>query len=97
MNQVQQIILGSLGVIIINIMISALGIYIALQTYMTGIFPVAVLIVAAIGIVQLLYVMPIIIWLRRRQQFALVKGVIIGAVITALVNGACYLQFLIPR
>lgn len=108
MNQVQQIILGSSVVIIINAVISAICIYIAMQAYAYAysipnqtfigvIFTVALVIVAAIGIIQLIYVIPIIIWSRRRERFALMKGVIIGAVITALVNGACYLPFLISR
>jgi hypothetical protein len=42
---------------------------------------------------QLLYVIPLIIWCRRRRKFGMMKGVIIGAVITALVNGACFVAF----
>ena len=49
--------------------------------------------VLVFSIWQLLYVIPVCFWLRRRQRFALMKGVIIGAVITALLNGACYLLF----
>jgi hypothetical protein len=40
---------------------------------------------------QLLYAIPLILWLRRQQKLALMKGVIIGAVITALLNGVCSL------
>jgi hypothetical protein len=40
---------------------------------------------------QLLYVIPLTIRLRRRGEINMMKGVIIGAVITALVNGACFL------
>lgn len=40
---------------------------------------------------QLLYVLPLTIWLKRRGKLSMMKGVIIGAVLTALVNGACYL------
>ncbi len=40
---------------------------------------------------QLLYVLPLTIWLKRRGKIGMMKGVIIGAVITALLNGACYL------
>ncbi|MFH7027547.1 MAG: hypothetical protein ACHBN1_19635 [Heteroscytonema crispum UTEX LB 1556] len=40
---------------------------------------------------QLLYVIPLIFWLKRQQRLALMKGVIIGAVITALLNGGCSL------
>jgi len=44
-----------------------------------------------LGIVQLIYVIPAIFMLRRRRSFTLVKGVIIGAVVTALLNGSCWL------
>ncbi|WP_414623601.1 hypothetical protein [Calothrix sp. CCY 0018] len=40
---------------------------------------------------QLLYVIPICILLKRKRKHLIMKGVIIGAVITALVNGGCYL------
>jgi hypothetical protein len=44
-------------------------------------------------LIQLLYVIPITLWLRRRQRIGMMKGVIIGAVITALLNGGCFLLF----
>lgn len=43
---------------------------------------------------QLLYVIPLTIWLKRRGKVGMMKGVIMGAVLTALVNGACYLLML---
>lgn len=46
---------------------------------------------AGIGIAQLFYVIPVIILLSRRRQWGLMKGVIIGAVITTLLNGGCWL------
>ena len=46
---------------------------------------------AGLGIAQLIYVIPAIFILRRRRNFTLVKGVIIGAVVTALLNGGCWL------
>lgn len=45
----------------------------------------------AIGICQIIYIIPTIIILKRQNQIALMKGVIIGAVITALLNGGCWL------
>ncbi|MGC1396473.1 MAG: hypothetical protein WA828_19595 [Coleofasciculaceae cyanobacterium] len=45
----------------------------------------------SIGIAQLIYVIPAIFWLKQRGRFGLMKGVIIGAVITALLNGGCWL------
>jgi hypothetical protein len=46
-----------------------------------------------VGIAQLLYVIPLVIWFRQRRQWGLMKGVIIGAVITALLNGGCWLIY----
>ncbi len=46
-----------------------------------------------IGISQLIYIIPTIFYLKRKDQIALMKGVIIGAVITALLNGGCWLLF----
>lgn len=46
-----------------------------------------------IGLTQAIYAVPAIVVLRRRQQWGLMKGVIIGAVITALLNGGCWLLF----
>lgn len=40
---------------------------------------------------QLLYVIPISIWLYRKRKRLMMKGVIIGAVITFLLNGGCFL------
>ena len=50
-----------------------------LATYI--IFPIFYL-----GVLQLFYVIPAVFWLRQKKQFGRVKGVIIGAVITALLN-----------
>lgn len=46
-----------------------------------------------IGLTQLIYVIPIVFWLKRRQRWGLMKGVIIGAILTALLNGGCFLWF----
>lgn len=51
----------------------------------------------AISIAQLIYLIPVIFGLKQRQQFPWVKGVVIGEVITALVNGGCSLWFLLPK
>ncbi|WP_017297016.1 hypothetical protein [Nodosilinea nodulosa] len=42
---------------------------------------------------QLLYAIPLILRLRRRGHMAMAKGVIIAAVLTALVNGTCFAAF----
>lgn len=51
-----------------------------------------------IGLIQLIYVIPIVFWLKRRQRWGLMKGIIIGAILTALLNGGCFLWwFLMSR
>jgi hypothetical protein len=54
-------------------------------------FPLIVVPYAGIGLFQILYVIPVVFWLKRRQKGGLMKGVIIGAVLTALLNGGCWL------
>lgn len=44
-----------------------------------------------IGLTQLLYVIPTLFFLKRRQRFGIFKGVVIGAVVTALLSGGCWL------
>lgn len=46
---------------------------------------------------QMLYVIPLCIWLRRQQRVAMMKGVIIGALITGLLNGTCFLLLFTNR
>jgi MFS superfamily sulfate permease-like transporter len=41
--------------------------------------------------VQLIYVLPLINYLKRKDKLGMIKGVIICAVITALIYGSCYL------
>ena len=53
--------------------------------------PLIVVPSAGIGLFQILYVIPVVFWLKRRQKWGLMKGVIIGAVLTALLNGGCWL------
>lgn len=45
-----------------------------------------------IGISQLLYIIPLTIWLRKKGRTLLANGVIVGAIITALLNGGCYVM-----
>lgn len=61
------------------------GSYISLQVWIIG----------GIGFLfwQLLYVIPLCILLQRQQRIAMRNGVVIGAAITALLNGGCFLLF----
>jgi hypothetical protein len=45
------------------------------------------------SLIQLLYVIPLVLRFKRQGKIARMKGVIIGAVVTALLNGACFLSF----
>ncbi len=47
-----------------------------------------------LGLTQLLYVIPLCIYYSRQRQFNTMKGIIIGAILTALLNGGCFLMFL---
>lgn len=61
-------------------------------TYITTDYRFLILLVSP-GLTQLIYVIPIVFWLKRRQRWGLMKGVIIGAILTALLNGGCFLWF----
>lgn len=43
-----------------------------------------------IGLVQLFYAIPLGLKFKRQRRFNAMKGVIIGAVITVLLNGGCF-------
>lgn len=45
------------------------------------------------GVTQLIYVIPLVVVLARRRRYGIMKGVIVGAVLTALLNGGCWLYF----
>ena len=56
--------------------------------------PVALSAVLAIGLVQFFYGIPLALYFRRRRRFNTAKGVVIGMVITALLNGGCFILVL---
>jgi formate-dependent nitrite reductase membrane component NrfD len=43
-----------------------------------------------IGISQLFYVIPLTNWFVRQRRMGMVKGIVIAALLTILVNGSCY-------
>ena len=98
-NETPKIILGLLLLLGMHFMLFLL---VCLTLYIVSVVPtpissdykwLAVILIPAggIAIVQLIYVIPVSLWLKSRRQLALMKGVIIGAVITALLNGGCWL------
>ncbi len=46
--------------------------------------------ILAIGLTQALYAVPICLYFNRQRQQAIVKGVLLGAVLTLLLNGSCF-------
>ncbi len=90
-SEILQNILGSFCIIVINAVIWGIAFLLATRTYPSSFFIIGLWVAVGIGLVQLIYVIPVIVWLRRRRQFAFMKGVIIGAVLTALANGGCFL------
>jgi hypothetical protein len=49
---------------------------------------------AFIGVAQLVYVIPAIVWARRRGRTGVVKGLVIAAALTFALNSACWGGFL---
>ena len=62
-----------------------------------GLETIAIAVLLGIGIVQLLYVVPLALWAKRRGMKTFASGVMIGAAITFLLNGACWGWFLIAK
>ncbi len=50
--------------------------------------------ISAVWLYQLLYVIPLILSCKRQRKFGLMKGVIIGAVITGLIAGFCFVEYI---
>jgi hypothetical protein len=47
-----------------------------------------------IGIAQFVYVIPVGLIYWRSRRFEVIKGIAIGAILTILVNGACFLRII---
>jgi len=50
-----------------------------------------------IGVTQLLYVLPMVLYFRKKAKFGVAKGIVIAASLTFLSNGACWGWFLIAK
>lgn len=90
------VVLGVLSVFLGHILACLLMFLVAWITTLIGSVPIALRFVMlyaffGIGITQLLYVIPLSLWLRHVGRFDTMKGVVIGAVITLLLNGSCFL------
>ncbi|AFZ15305.1 hypothetical protein Cri9333_4524 [Crinalium epipsammum PCC 9333] len=91
-NESEGIALGILGVLGMNFLV-----FFLLLNYTNYNSTVSLAVLFGICLYQLLYVVPAIIFLKRQQRWGLMKGVIIGAVTTALLSGPCFVMFILPR
>ena len=58
-----------------------------LRLPLTGVAAAAVF---AISLTQLLYAIPLYLRYKRRRRFNAMKGVVIGMILTVLLNGGCF-------
>lgn len=94
MNELGKIFLGVLLLAVCHIFVLTILGVVASAATSTGNYNIGIIYLYAllgIGIAQLIYVIPLIFWLRRERKWGIMKGVIIGAVLTALLNGGCWL------
>ncbi|MBD2113396.1 MULTISPECIES: hypothetical protein [Cyanophyceae] len=96
-NEILEIIKGMLLLLGCHAIAGALIFLLGLLVAVIGVGDYAFVIpwfVGAAGFLfwQLLYVIPLVITLRRRGHPDMAKGVIIAATLTALVNGACFVS-----
>lgn len=83
------ILRGLMGILVLNLVV--LGICfkcISISVFFTYLS-------SSIGFSQFIYVIPILIFLSYEQRWGMMKGAIIGAGITSLVNAGYYLNFLL--
>jgi hypothetical protein len=79
-----QTILGVVEVFVVDATIVAL--LFALGGTVSVLFPIAL----SFGVTQLIYVIPRGIYLYRQKRWPRFKGVVLGAVIAAFLNGGCW-------
>lgn len=83
------ILRGLIGILILNLVV--LGICFKC-------IPISVLFTylwSSIGFSQFIYVIPLLVFLSYEQRWGMMKGVIIGAGITSLINAGYYLNLLL--
>ena len=78
----------NIAFVFICLVLISIGSYIPAVSSFTALLSYAIL---GIGLSQILYIVPIVISLKRKQKWGEMKGVIIGAILTALISGGCFL------
>ena len=94
-HETQQVVKGFLLLLLCHTLtgLIILGLGFVTASFLNSYAFLGVWVVGAMGFVfwQLLYVIPLCLWLKRQGKIGMMKGVIIAAILTALVNGACFL------
>jgi hypothetical protein len=83
-----QVALAILGLFTLHIAILLLLALFA-NSYETPLFAAMIIHLAAVGLTQWLYVVPLALWLRHKKRTPLLQGVLIAAGLTLLGNGLC--------
>ncbi len=87
--EVLEILKGLMGVLLLNLVV------LIICFWCTPISVFFIYLSSSIGFSQFIYVIPLLIFLNYEQRWGIIKGVMIGAVITALVNAGYYLNLLL--
>jgi hypothetical protein len=89
-----------IGIFLLGLCHIAYLMLVGLITYLSTILPISNMLsvwmgisVLGIALTQVLYVVPLCLYLGTRQQHYVLMGVLIGAVLTLLLNGGCFVLF----
>ena len=100
LNEWGKIVAGTIFLLIVNAIALTIWLIIGSIIYESSLGPtplgrvlnkILTAAILGISISQLLYAIPLGLWLKSQEKNALLKGAIVGAVITALLNGGCWL------
>jgi hypothetical protein len=86
-----QILRGTIGILLFNTLFVVICILLN---------PVSVIfshLLSAIGFAQFLYIIPLLVILSYRSQGGIMKGIWVGAGLTALLNGGYHLFWILKR
>jgi undecaprenyl pyrophosphate phosphatase UppP len=83
--------LGLLSALLLNMVVwSISAVFWSVFSLDSEIAVIARFVCTSIWIVQFLYLIPIARHYRKKQQWEIVKGISVGAIVTIFVNSACY-------
>jgi hypothetical protein len=89
----RDVVVGFLSVCGLHVAACAFGFVVMIvgaQTASEALMIAPSLMMLTIGVWQVLWVLPYVLWARRRQRTGQVQGALIAAVVTFFLNAACY-------